>query len=286
MKIPAITVRTSKSVSALRGFASLLILLQFASATVSAQGLFERFGFGGKKDATLSPNGAQALQSLPSLAGLSEAQVAAGLKSALSNGVHAAVGKLGVVDGFLKDEAVRIPMPENLKRVETTLRKLKQTALADEFVTTMNRAAEKAVPEAAAVLADSLSKMTLADAKAILLSTNNAATDYFRRTSTNEIHARFLPIVQQATEQTGVTGAYKRIQDELKGQKLGGLGGLGAIGSNLMGFDQFDLDGYVTSKCIEGLFLKIGVEEKRIRETTTARTTDLLRQVFGAVSKQ
>lgn len=166
-------------------------------------------------------------------------------------------------------------MPETLQKVERTLRTLRQDKLADEFVATMNRAAEQAVPAAAAVLGDAVKQMTLADAKAILTSTNNAATAYFRRTSETNLHQRFLPIVQKATEKAGVTGAYKKMTEKAS------FGGFSA--ASFLGQDATDLDGYVTRKALDGLFLKIGQEEQRIRENPVARTTDLLQKVFGAV---
>jgi hypothetical protein len=190
--------------------------------------------------------------------------------------VEQAVASLGKTDGFLTDANVRIPMPESLQRVEKTLRTLRQDKLADEFVTTMNRAAEQAVPEAAAVLGDSVKQMSIADAKSILTGTNNAATQYFRRTSETNLHTRFLPIVKAATEKTGVTSAYKRMTDKA-GSGLGGLGG------GLLGKQAPDLDDYVTRKTLDGLFLKIAEQEKLIRENPVARTTDLLQKVFGAV---
>lgn len=260
-----------------------LLLLASTSFTAQGQGLFERLGFGKKKAADATSESTSPTATLAGLSGLSEAQIASGLKQALSNGVQSAVGRLGTADGFLKDAAVRIAMPDSLRKVEKTLRSLKQDALADEFVTTMNRAAEKAVPEAAAVLGDSLRQMTLADAKGILLGTNNAATDYFRRTSTTNLQTRFLPIVKQATEQTGVTRLYKQMQEQVQGGRFGAFGNVGA---GLLGLEGFDLDAYVTAKSLDGLFVKIADEEKRIRESTAARTTDLLKQVFGALQKQ
>lgn len=207
------------------------------------------------------------------LAGLSQQQMVAGLKEALTKGVHQAVATLGKPDGFLKDLSVRIPMPEQLKRVEQSLRALGQGALADEFVTTLNRAAEKAVPEATAVLSDAIKQLTVADARAILTGSNNAATAYFRRTSETNLYSRFLPIVQQATAQTGVTRAYKNMT-----AKAGFLG-------SLLGPEASDLDAYVTRKALDGLFLKVAEEEKRIRENPVARTTDLLQKVFGSIQK-
>ncbi len=215
------------------------------------------------------------------LSGLSHDQMVGGLKEALGKGVQQAIATLGKPDGFLKDVNVKIPMPENLQKVEKTLRTLRQDKLADEFVTTMNRAAERAVPEAAAVLGDSVKQMSIADARSILTGTNNAATQYFRRTSETNLHARFLPIVKAATEKAGVTAAYKRMTDKAGG----GLGGLGSLGGSLLGMEMPDLDGYVTRKALDGLFLKIAEQEKRIRENPVARTTDLLQKVFGAVGK-
>ena len=209
------------------------------------------------------------------LAGLSQDQVVQGLKEALGKGVQHAVASLGRQDGFLTNLNVKIPMPKSLQSVERTLRVLHQDKLADDFVTTMNRAAEQAVPEAAAVLGDSVKQMSISDAKTILTGTNNSATQYFRRTSETNLFVRFHPIVQKATEQTGVTRAYKQMMD-----KAGAAGGLA---SSILGRDSTDIDGYVTQKTLDGLFLKIAEEEKRIRENPLARTSDLLQKVFGAV---
>jgi hypothetical protein len=217
----------------------------------------------------------------PALGALSTDQVTAGLKEALGKGVQQAVSTLGKEDGFLSDLSVKIPMPDSLKKVETALRSLGQEKMADEFVTTMNRAAERAVPEAASVLGDSVKQMSIADAKNILTGTNNAATEYFRRTSETNLYTRFLPIIKAATEKAGVTGAYKKMTDAASGE----LGGLGGFGRSLISTHSPNLDDYVTRKALDGLFLKIGEQEKQIRENPVARTTDLLQKVFGAVGK-
>lgn len=224
------------------------------------------------------PAGSQTSVNSAALGGLSQDQMVGGLKEALGKGVQQAVASLGKTDGFLKDVNVKIPMPESLQKVEKALRTLRQDKLADEFVTTMNRAAEQAVPEAAAVLGDSVKQMSIADAKSVLTGTNNAATQYFRRTSETNLHARFLPIVKAATEKTGVTGAYKRMTDQAGG-------GLGGLGGSLLGKQAPDLDDYVTRKTLDGLFIKIAEQEKMIRENPAARTTDLLQKVFGAIGK-
>ncbi len=142
----------------------------------------------------------------------------------------------------------------------------------------MNRAAEQAVPEAAAVLGDSVKQTSIADAKSILTGTNNAATQYFRRTSETNLFTRFHPIVQRATEQAGVTRAYKQMMDK--------AGAAGSLASSLLGRDSTDIDSYVTQKALDGLFLKMAEEENRIRENPAARTSDLLQKVFGAVGNK
>lgn len=213
---------------------------------------------------------------------LTEDQIASGLREALAQGVQKAVSTLGQTNGFLGDAAVRIPLPNSLQRTESTLRALGQQSLVDEFRTTLNRAAEQAVPEAAAVLGDAVRQMTVQDARAILNSTNTAATDFFRRTSQTNLHARFLPIVKQATEQTGVTARYKGL---LEAAGVGGTGFLGNLGRSVLGTESLDLDDYVTRKAMDGLFLKIGDEERRIRENPTARASELLQKVFGQVSR-
>lgn len=233
-----------------------LVLAQIA-AQANAAGWLERL-FQGKGSTAEVAN-----------ALLSDEQVTAGLKAALGKGVEQAVSGLGRTDGFLKDAKVKIPLPDALKKVESSLRFLRQDKLADEFVTTMNRAAERAVPEAAAVLGQSVQQLTLDDARAILSGTNNAATMFFRRTSETNLYTRFLPLVSKATAEAGVTSTYK--------QWLGKAG----PAASLLGIDAGDLDSYVTHKTLDGLFLKIAEEEKRIRENPAARTTELLQQVFG-----
>ncbi len=212
----------------------------------------------------------------PALAALSEDQVVQGLKEALAKGTTQAVGFLGRTNGFLTNLNVRIPMPEKLKTVEKTLRTLRQDQLADNFIETMNRAAEQAVPEAAQILGNAIKQMSLADAKGILAGGTNAATMYFRRTSETNLYTKFLPIVQKATAQTGVTASYKQMADRAGG---------GIFGS-VVKTQAPDLDGYVTQKALDGLFLMISEEERRIRENPAARTTALLQKVFGAAAKK
>ncbi len=258
-----------------------LLLLLVSAAASFAQGSFlDRFKLKPKLGLTNAP------AALSSLSGLTEEQTAKALKEALAKGTESAIRQLGTNGGFLTNLNVKIPMPASLQKVEKTLRSLQQGALADEFVTAMNRAAESAVPAAATIFSGSIQQMTIADAKAILTGPNDAATQYFRRTSTIALQAKFLPLVKQATDAAGVTSAYKAML-----AKAGPAVGLaqsfgGAFGKNL-GLDAatMDVDTYVTGKAMDGLFKMVAEEEKRIRENPVARTTALLKQVFGAVKK-
>jgi hypothetical protein len=206
---------------------------------------------------------------------LTQDQMAGGLKEALGNGVTKAVSTLGKQNGFLGDAAVKILMPPSLQKAEKALRTVGQGALADQFITSMNRAAEQAVPEAAAVLGDSIKQMSIADAKAVLTGGNTAATDYFRRTSEGTLRERLLPIVKSATEKAGVTNSYKTMSTRA-------TKALGPLGGAMLGAQMPDLDTYIANKALDGLFLKIAEQETLIRQNPVARTTELLRQVFGA----
>lgn len=220
-----------------------------------------------------SPNTAKPGVESSLAATLPQDQVSRGLKEALAKGVENAIAMLGKDGGFLTNLDVKIPMPASLKKVETVLRTLKQDKMADDFVITLNRAAEKAVPEAAAVLGDSIKQLTVADAQAILTGPNTAATDYFRKTSETSLAERLMPIVSKATSDVGVTAAYKKMMSKA------------SFAGTVLGPDSGDIDGYVTHKALDGLFLKIAEEEKRIRENPVARTTDLLKSVFGKLKK-
>ena len=213
------------------------------------------------------------------LSSLSQDQMVGGLKDALANGLQHAIANLGHDGGFLTNLDVKIPLPEKLQSVEKTLRALKQDKLADDFVATMNHAAEAAVPEAAGVFADAVKQMSIDDAKAILTGPDDAATQFFRRTTETNLYARFLPIVQAATAKTGVTSAFKNMM-----VKVGG-GAFGGLANSYLGADALDVDAYVTNKALDGLFKMVAAEEKNIRQNPVARTTDLLQKVFGAVGK-
>lgn len=209
--------------------------------------------------------------SSPVLSGLSRGEMDQGLKEALSKGVQTAIRQLGRNGGFLNDPSVRIPMPGALGQVEGLLRSLHQEQLANEFVNTMNHAAEQAVPQAAAVFSDAIKHMSVNDVEGILRGPDDAATQYFERKSGAQLLQRFRPIVTAATNKAGVTSAYKNMMDQA-GPMARMMGG------------NTDLDSYVTQEALKGLFIKIAAEEKAIRTNPVARSTDLLKKVFGSVS--
>lgn len=201
---------------------------------------------------------------------VSDSEIAGGLKEALSKGVRTAVSTLGREDGFLEDARVKIPLPKSLQKLEKGLRVAGQGKAVDEFVASMNHAAEKAVPVAIDVFTDALRQMTFDDARQILFSgRQDSATEFFRRTSEENLRGKFRPIVEEFTEKTGVTNKYKAMV------------GRAGFAAQLLGKDATDLDGYVTEKALDGLFLLVADEERKIRENPLGRTTSLLRKVFG-----
>lgn len=204
------------------------------------------------------------------VSGLTSAEMNGGLKEALAVGAERAIKGLSRPGGYLNDPSVRIPLPGALEKTEKILRMMGQDEKVDEFITTVNRAAERAIPKASKIVGNAVRDMTIADAQKILTGPDDSATQYFRRKTGKPLTAAMLPIVKRATESAGVTSAYKSMIDKA-----------GPAGS-LMG-DSLDLDAYVTEKTLDGLFLKLAAEEKAIRTNPVARSTDLLKKVFGAV---
>jgi hypothetical protein len=212
-----------------------------------------------------------------SLSALSQDQVTDGLKQALGKGVQTAITNLAKPGGFLSNAQVRIPMPEKLQSVEKALRSMKQDKYADEFVATMNHAAEQAVPQALPIFTEALKSMNVEDAKKLLSGGNDSATQFFKGKGEKQIQEKMLPVIKEATAKTGVTSSYKKLLDQASGGANSFLGKLNINTASL------DVDSYVTQKASDGLFKMIAEEEKRIRENPQARTTELLRKVFGAV---
>ncbi len=195
---------------------------------------------------------------------------AAGLKAALEKGSGAAVARLGRTDGFLGHARFRIPLPESMRRAERLMRRFGMGKQADELLVALNRAAEAAVPEARELLVESVRRMTLQDAKAILQGGDSAATDYFRASSEARLRGLFLPVVQRATAKVGLAQHYNRYAE--KGVALG-----------FVTEEDANLDAYVTEKALTGLFLALAEEEKAIRREPAAAGTAIIRKVFGAL---
>jgi hypothetical protein len=199
---------------------------------------------------------------------LAEGEIAAGLKEALAVGTERAVARVGVRDGFWLNRDVNIPLPESLRKVEKTLRAFGQGAKVDEFHLSLNRAAEAAAPEAAAIFGDAIRSMTLADARKILEGPNDAATEYFRGRTYVALGARFQPIVAKATASVGATKKYKDLSAR--------------VTKVMPGYELQDIDAYVTDRALAGLFRTLAAEELKIRQDPAARTTELLKRVFGS----
>jgi len=194
--------------------------------------------------------------------------IAAGLREALNNGVEKQVTKLTAVDGFYKNEAVKILMPGELQKVDKTLRKVGLGNLADDGIKSLNRAAEDAVKEATPVFVAAIKNMSFADAKNILLGNDNAATTYLQGSTSSELYKKFLPIVQQSIGKVGADKIWNSLITKY----------------NAVPLTQDvnpDINDYVTQKAMEGVFKMIAVEEKNIRTDLSARTSPLLKKVFA-----
>lgn len=202
------------------------------------------------------------------LGSLTSTQISSGLKEALSLGVNEGVKKLGVTDGFLKNEAVKILMPEKLRKIDATLRSLGMGSLADQGVKLLNRAAEDAVVEAAPIFTKAITSMTITDAKNILLGSNNAATNYLQSKTQSQLFTAFQPKVKASLGKVGADKVWSNLiskYNTFTGQSV-----------------TTDLNEYVTTETINGVFKMVADKESGIRNTPAMRTTSILQKVFGA----
>lgn len=198
-----------------------------------------------------------------------DGEAAQGVRSALERGAVAAVGLLGRSDGFLGNPKVRIPLPGFLDDVAPLLKAAGQQRRIDELVTAMNRAAEAAVPEARSLLVAAVRSMTLDDARAIVTGGDDAATQFFARRTREPLTAKFLPIVTRATKKVALADKYNALAGK-------------AAGFGLVRREDANLEGYVTGKTLDGLYLVIGEEERKIRRDPVGTGSAILRRVFGA----
>jgi hypothetical protein len=192
----------------------------------------------------------------------------AGIKEALAVGTENAVKSLSKSDGYFANEAVKILMPDSIKRVADVARMAGFQKQVDEFVLSMNRAAEAAAPAAAQYFGDAIRAMTLDDVRGILSGGDTAATDFFRSKTQDKLYAAFKPVVSKKVGEVGATKAYTDMMGRFEKMPMGGK-------------QSLDLEDYVTKKALDGLFLTVAKEEKNIRSNPAARTTDLLKKVFG-----
>jgi len=199
--------------------------------------------------------------------GLTDDKIVTGLKQALSISTRNAVTSTGRPDGFLKNTAIKILVPEKLQRASKTMRMIGMGRQVDAFETGMNRAAEQAAPAAKQIFLDALTKMTFQDARQILNGGDTAATEYFKRASTQELAAAFAPIVHRSMENVGVIRQYNQLTRNPIVARAAG--------------EDFNLDDYVVGKTMDGLFFVMGQEEQKIRKDPMAQTTAILREVFG-----
>jgi len=200
--------------------------------------------------------------------GLSDAKIGSGLKEALKVGTENTVNLTGRLDGYFLNQAIKILMPEKLRNLEKGLRAVGYGSQVDEFVLSMNRAAEQAAPFAKKIFWDAIGEMTFEDARNILSGHETAATDYFKSKTTDKLTTAFQPVVDKAMNEMGVTRQYKEL-----------VGRFQAI--PFVKSESFDIDRYVVTKALDGLFHVLGEEERKIRTNPAARVTDLLKEVFG-----
>lgn len=215
----------------------------------------------------------QVMDQLPQGTGLTQAEIGNGLKEALNNGISKQVTKLTTTDGFFKNEAVKILLPEELKIVDTKLRQIGLSSLADEGLKVLNRAAEDAVKEATPIFVDAVKQMTFNDAKNILMGNNTAATTYLQNTTSNALYSKFNPVIKNSFAKVGADQVWNNIITKYNSIPL-------------VTKVNPDLTDYTTNKAMEGVFKMIAVEEGNIRTNLNARSSDLLKKVFAMQDKK
>lgn len=199
--------------------------------------------------------------------------IAGGLKEALNKGIKDQVTKLTATDGFYKNEAVKILIPEELQKVDKTLRKMGMSKLADDGIKALNRAAEDAVKESTPIFIDAIKNITITDAKGILLGKEDAATAYLQTSTRNPLYDKFNPVVQKSIGKVGADVIWNNIIKRYNSLPL-------------VTKVNPDINDYVTNKALDGVFKMISVEEKNIRSNLSYRTSDLLKKVFALQDKK
>ena len=219
-----------------------------------------------------STNSDNTASSTGGVSSLTNSEANGGLKEALTQGVSKAVASLGATDGFFGNKDVKIPLPNSLKKIEKGMKFMGMGKQSDELILKMNRAAEAAVPEAKTLLLDSVKKMSLADAKAILTGPQDAATQYFKKTTSAQMAEKFLPIVQKATANVQLADSYNKYAE--MGSKFG-----------VVKKEDANINQYVTKKALDGVYYMVAQEEAAIRKDPLGQASSLLKKVFGSIGK-
>ena len=200
--------------------------------------------------------------------GLDDNTIASGLKDALSVGTKNAVGYVSKLNGYFGNEAIKILLPDKIQKAAKLAGKVGYQKEVDEFILSMNRAAENAAPKASGYFADAIKGMSIDDARKILSGGNTAATEYFKSKTSSKLYEEFKPSVAESMNQVGVTRSYNAMMSKVPAVPFAKP-------------ESVDLDHYVTNKALDGLFYMVGQEEQKIRTNPAAQTTDLLKKVFG-----
>lgn len=203
---------------------------------------------------------------------LTTAEVGEGLKEALVKGISTGSDLVSKVDGYFKNPEIKIPFPPDVKKVEDKLRQIGLGSEVDKFVMTLNRGAEDAAKEAKPIFVAAIKSMTIEDAWAILKGEPDAATQYLKKTTSAQLREKFRPVIQNSLDKVSATKYYSDLVNKYNQIPL-------------VTKVNPDLNEYATDKAMEGLFIMIAKEEKNIRENPVARTTELLKKVFGSQSK-
>ncbi len=272
----------------LAGLGASLVLAPLLTSRARAQGNLLDQGrnlLGGGAPGSSSGTGGGA-------SGLTTQQADSGLREALRVASQRTVSQLGKPGGYLNDPAVKIPLPSYLENARQLLAKAGMAGQLDDLQLRMNRAAEAAAPKALDIFTKAISSMTVSDARGIVSGPQDAATQYFKRTTTQPLSQAFRPIIDQNLSQAGATQSFQKVSQSLSSSAggatggLGGLAGMAGLGGGAPGSSgtpqNFNFTDYALEKALAGLFTYIGKEEAAIRSNPAARSTDLLKQVFGS----
>ena len=210
----------------------------------------------------------QIADQIPQQGTITNTEIAGGLKQALNKGIDLQVSKLTEEGGFFRNELVRITLPPELQKVDRTLRDVGLDALADEGLMVLNRAAEEAVKEATPIFVNAVQEITFADARNILLGSDTAATAYLSYKTSEELYSKFNPVIKESLDKVGATQIWSNLI-----QRYNALPLTSSVNP--------DLPDYVTEEALEGVFTMISLEEQKIRNDLSARTTSLLQKVFA-----